>query len=78
MRTADAALLRPTVRTRPWRAIGAAGSLGLLLAAAPRLTGDDAELSILSGPRLAELARFALKWVLRSDDELFLRYTIVR
>jgi riboflavin biosynthesis pyrimidine reductase len=50
----------------------------LFLTLSPLLTGDDAELSILSGPRLAELARFALKWVLRSEDELFLRYTIVR
>src|SRR5918997_1879072 len=37
----------------------------LFLTLSPLLTGDDAELSILSGPRLADPARFALKWVLR-------------
>ena len=50
----------------------------LFLTLSPLLTGDADELSILSGPRLADPARFALEWVLRSDDELFLRYTIVR
>jgi riboflavin biosynthesis pyrimidine reductase len=46
----------------------------LFLTFTPLLTGDEAETSILSGPRLVEPARMALRWVLRSDDELFLRY----
>ncbi len=50
----------------------------LFLTLSPLLAGDADEVSILSGPRLADPARFALEWVLRSDDELFLRYTIVR
>ena len=50
----------------------------LFLTLSPLLTGDEGELSILSGPRLADPARFALKWVLRSDDELFLSYAAVR
>ena len=50
----------------------------LFLTLSPLLTGDEDELSILSGPRLAVPARMALKWVLRSDDELFLRYATVR
>ena len=50
----------------------------LFLTLTPLLTGDEDETSILSGGRLADLARFALRWVLRSDDELFLRYAIVR
>ncbi|MFI8303583.1 ABC transporter [Streptomyces sp. NPDC085927] len=35
------ALLRPVVRTLPWRALGVAGGLGLLFAAGPRLMGED-------------------------------------
>jgi riboflavin biosynthesis pyrimidine reductase len=50
----------------------------LFLTLSPLLTGDADELSILSGPRLAGPARFALRWVLRSEDELFLRYAAVR
>jgi riboflavin biosynthesis pyrimidine reductase len=50
----------------------------LFLTLSPLLTGDDAELSILSGPRLPDVARFSLRWALRSEDELFLRYAIVR
>ena len=50
----------------------------LFLTVTPLLTGDEAETGILSGPRLAEPARFALSWALRAGDELFLRYATVR
>lgn len=68
MRTADAALLRPTVRTMPWRAIGAAGSLGLLLAAAPRLTGDDADARLALNALRAAAVAFALGAAFVLDD----------
>jgi hypothetical protein len=35
------ALLVPVARTVPWRGLGAAGAVGLLLAGMPRLLGDD-------------------------------------
>lgn len=50
----------------------------LFLTLTPVITGDGDELSIVEGGRLPELARFALRWVLRADDELFLRYATVR
>ena len=50
----------------------------LFLTLTPLLTGDETETAIVSGPRLPEPARMALRWVLRSDDELFLRYAAVR
>jgi riboflavin biosynthesis pyrimidine reductase len=50
----------------------------LFLTLTPLLTGDEAETSILRGARLADLSRFALRWVLRAGDELFLRYATVR
>jgi riboflavin biosynthesis pyrimidine reductase len=50
----------------------------LFLTLTPLLTGDEAETSILSGGRLADPSRFALRWVLRAGDELFLRYASVR
>jgi riboflavin biosynthesis pyrimidine reductase len=50
----------------------------LFLTLTPLLTGDEAETSILTGTRLADLARFTLRWVLRAEDELFLRYASVR
>ncbi|MEV2216370.1 ABC transporter [Streptomyces sp. NPDC050997] len=34
-------LLAPLARTMPWRTLGAAGALGLLAAAMPRLLGDE-------------------------------------
>jgi riboflavin biosynthesis pyrimidine reductase len=46
----------------------------LFLTLTPLLTGDEAETSILRGARLADPSRFALRWVLRAEDELFLRY----
>jgi riboflavin biosynthesis pyrimidine reductase len=50
----------------------------LFLTVTPLLTGAEAETAILSGPRLADPARFGLSWVLRAGDELFLRYAMVR
>ncbi len=50
----------------------------LFLTLTPLLTGDEAETSILRGRRLADPSRFALRWVLRAEDELFLRYASVR
>ncbi|MDT0613885.1 ABC transporter [Streptomyces lancefieldiae] len=41
MRGVTPALVGPVWRTLPWRALGAAGALGLLLAAAPGLTGAE-------------------------------------
>lgn len=68
VRTADAALLRPTVRTVPWRAIGAAGALGLLLAAAPRLTGDDTDARLALNALRAAAVAFALGAAFVLDD----------
>ena len=48
----------------------------LFLTLTPVITGDEDELSIVSGGRLPELSRFSLRWVLRSGDELFLRYAM--
>jgi riboflavin biosynthesis pyrimidine reductase len=50
----------------------------LFLTLTPLLTGDEAETAILRGTRLADPSRFALRWVLRAEDELFLRYASVR
>lgn len=68
MRTVDAALLRPTVRAMPWRAIGAAGTLGLLLAAAPRLTGDQATGWFALNALRASAVAFALGAAFVLDD----------
>ena len=46
----------------------------LFLTLSPLLTGDEAETAIFSGPRLADPTRMDLRWVLRSEHELFLRY----
>ncbi|MET7293414.1 ABC transporter [Streptomyces griseoloalbus] len=63
-----AALLRPVVRTVPWRTTAAAAVLGLLLAATPRLTGNQADgwqaLSALRGSAVA----FALGAAFLLDD----------
>src|SRR6201999_2288154 len=48
----------------------------LFLTLSPLLTGDAAEAAILSAPRLDAPVRSRLRWVLRSEQELFLRYTI--
>ncbi|MFH9041572.1 ABC transporter [Streptomyces sp. NPDC017966] len=68
MRTAAATLLRPIVRTMPWRAITAAGALGLLLAAAPRLTGDDADARLALNALRASAVAFALGAAFVLDD----------
>ncbi|MGW4022045.1 ABC transporter [Streptomyces sp. NPDC005009] len=68
MRTADVALLRPTVRTMPWRAIGAAGALGLLLAAVPRLMGDQATGRLALDVLRASAVAFALGAAFVLDD----------
>jgi riboflavin biosynthesis pyrimidine reductase len=49
----------------------------LFLTLTPLLTGDDAETQILSGGRLPDPPRMELLWVLRSEQELFLRYSIL-
>jgi riboflavin biosynthesis pyrimidine reductase len=46
----------------------------LFLTLTPVITGDDDEISVVEGGRLPELARFSPRWILRSGDELFLRY----
>ncbi|MFI5568634.1 ABC transporter [Streptomyces sp. NPDC051740] len=68
MRTVDAALLRPTVRTMPWRAIGAAGALGLLLAAVPRLMGEGADGRLALNVLRASAVAFALGTAFVLDD----------
>ncbi|MFI1421841.1 ABC transporter [Streptomyces sp. NPDC020731] len=68
MRTVDVALLRPTVRTMPWRAIGAAGTLGLLLAAAPGLMGDEATGWLALNALRASAVAFALGAAFVLDD----------
>ena len=50
----------------------------LFLTLSPMITGDEDELAIVSGPRLADPTRLALRWVLRAESELFLRYATVR
>ena len=44
----------------------------------PLMTGDEAETAIVSGARLADVARMELRWVLRAEHELFLRYAMIR
>lgn len=62
------ALVRPVMRTMPWRAIGVAGGLGLLFAAAPRLLGEDATGRLaLNALRMSALA-FALGAAFLLDD----------
>ena len=43
----------------------------------PVLTADHLETGILAGPRLAGPLRSELRWILRSEHELFLRYAIL-
>jgi riboflavin-specific deaminase-like protein len=49
----------------------------LFLTLTPVLTGDVGETAILSGPRLPAALRSELRWVLRSEQDLFLRYAIL-
>jgi riboflavin biosynthesis pyrimidine reductase len=48
----------------------------LFLTLAPLLTGDEDEPSIVAGGRLPASAGLSLRWVLRREDELFLRYAV--
>ncbi len=50
----------------------------LFLTLTPLLTGDETEISILRGGRLPDVSRLSLRWVLRAEDELFLRYASTR
>ncbi len=50
----------------------------LFLTFTPIITGDEAETAIVSGLRLPEPARMMLQWALRAEEELFLRYAMVR
>ena len=49
----------------------------LFLTLTPVLTADDREIGILPGPRLEGPLRSELRWILRSEHELFLRYAIL-
>jgi riboflavin biosynthesis pyrimidine reductase len=48
----------------------------LFLTLAPLLTGDEDEPAIVAGGRLSASAGLSLRWVLRCEDELFLRYGV--
>ena len=50
----------------------------LFLTLTPLITGDPDETAIVRGPRLPAPARMRLQWALRAEEELFLRYAIVR
>jgi len=61
-----------------FRGLLAAGLVDeLFLTLTPVLTADHLETGILSGPRLAGPLRSELRWILRSEHELFLRYAIL-
>jgi riboflavin biosynthesis pyrimidine reductase len=49
----------------------------LFLTLSPVLTADHLETAVLSGPRLETPLRCELRWILRSESELFLRYALV-
>ncbi|MEU7471424.1 ABC transporter [Streptomyces sp. NPDC044984] len=68
MRATATALLRPTVRTMPWRAVAAAGTLGLLLAAVPGLMGDQATGRLALNALRASAVAFALGAAFVLDD----------
>lgn len=63
-----AVLLRPLARTMPWRMIAAAGALGLLLAATPRLTGEEANAWLALTALRASAVAFALGAAFLLDD----------
>jgi riboflavin biosynthesis pyrimidine reductase len=48
----------------------------LFLTLVPQLAGDAAALRIVEGDDLPAPAQLALEWVLRHDDELYLRYRV--
>jgi len=59
------------------RALLAAGVVDeLFLTVAPLLAGDADALRIVEGESLPEAAPLSLAWVLRHDDELYLRYRV--
>jgi riboflavin biosynthesis pyrimidine reductase len=61
-----------------FRGLLAAGLVDeLFLTLTPVLTADHLETGILSGPRLETPLRSELRWILRSEQELFLRYAIL-
>lgn len=61
-----------------FRGLLAAGLVDeLFLTLTPVLTADHLETGILSGPRLEGPLRSELRWILRSEHELFLRYAIL-
>lgn len=62
------ALVRPVARTVPWRAIGTAGILGLLLAGVPRLTGDQTNDWLALNALRASALAFALGLAFLLDD----------
>ncbi|MFJ3671916.1 ABC transporter [Streptomyces sp. NPDC090106] len=60
-------LLLPVLRSSPWRVIGAAGAIGLLIASVPRMSGDADAFLALQLLRVAALA-FALGLAFLLDD----------
>jgi riboflavin-specific deaminase-like protein len=50
----------------------------LFLTLTPLVTGDDEETALVAGGRLPDLTRMTVRWVLRSGEELFLRYATAR
>jgi riboflavin biosynthesis pyrimidine reductase len=61
-----------------FRGLLAAGLVDeLFLTLTPVLTADHLETGVLSGPRLETPSRAELRWILRSEQELFLRYAIL-
>ncbi|WP_240661244.1 MULTISPECIES: ABC transporter [unclassified Streptomyces] len=67
-RSVSTVLVRPLARTLPWRMIAAAGVLGLLLAAAPRLAGDDANVWLAVTALRTSAVAFALGAAFLLDD----------
>ncbi|GGX29140.1 ABC transporter [Streptomyces malachitofuscus] len=64
----SAVLVRPLARTLPWRMIAAAGTLGLLLAATPRLAGEGANAWLAVTSLRASAVAFALGAAFLLDD----------
>jgi riboflavin biosynthesis pyrimidine reductase len=48
----------------------------LFVTLSPLLTGDEDAPNIVSGPKLPEPLGLALRWLLHSDGELYLRYAV--
>ena len=61
-----------------FRGLLAAGLVDeLFLTLSPLLTGDAEETAILAGARLPAPVRAEIRWILRAEQELFLRYAIL-